>query len=65
MELSKNYSNEVLVNTELFENFMREKYPEFELVSSTTKRINNIDQLNKELEKDYKLVVIDYDFNNN
>ena len=65
MELSKNYSNEVLVNTELFENFIREKYPEFELVSSTTKRINNIDQLNKELEKDYKLVVIDYDFNNN
>lgn len=65
MEWSKNYPNEVLVNTELFENFIREKYPQFTLISSTTKRITGLAQLNEELKKDYKLVVVDYDFNNN
>ena len=65
MEWSKGYKNEVLVNTDMFEQFMKEKYPDFPLISSTTKRITNIDQLNQELEKDYKLVVVDYDFNNN
>lgn len=56
--------NEVLVNNDMMENFIRENYPLYPLISSTTKRLNNIDDLNNELKKDYKLVVIDYDFNN-
>lgn len=56
--------NEVLVNNDLMENYIRTNYPKYPIISSTTKRITNIKQLNKELKKDYKLVVIDYDFNN-
>ena len=56
--------NEVLVSTDLMENYIRENYPKYPIISSTTKRITDIDALNAELEKDYKLVVIDYDFNN-
>lgn len=62
--LLHNGFNEVLVNTDLMEKTMRERYPQYPLISSTTKRITDIDALNEELKKDYKLVVIDYDFNN-
>lgn len=60
----ENGLNEILVNNDLMENYFREHFPKYPLISSTTKRITSIDDLNKELEKDYKLVVIDYDFNN-
>lgn len=62
--LLHNGFNEVLVNTDIIEKMMRQRYPQYPLISSTTKRITDIDALNKELEQDYKLVVIDYDFNN-
>ena len=35
----------------------------FAFVSSTTKRITNLDEVKKELEGDYALVVLDYDLN--
>jgi hypothetical protein len=56
--------NEVLVNNDLMENYIRSNYPSYPIISSTTKRITDIDALNEELRKDYRLVVIDYDFNN-
>lgn len=56
--------NEILANTNELENYLRKEYPKYKFISSTTKRITDIDALNEELEKDYKLVVIDYDFNN-
>lgn len=61
---AENGLNEVLVSTDLMENYIRKNFPKYPIISSTTKRITDIDALNKELEKDYKLVVIDYDFNN-
>lgn len=60
----ENGVNEVLVNNDLMENYIRKNYPKYPIISSTTKRITDIDTLNQELEKDYKLVVLDYDFNN-
>lgn len=56
--------NEVLVSNDMMENYIRTNYPKYPIISSTTKRITDIKALNEELEKDYKLVVIDYDFNN-
>ena len=35
------------------------------MISTTTKRLNRVEQQNEELEKDYYLVVLDYDYNNN
>lgn len=62
--MAHNGLNEILVNNDMFEEFVRECYPHYPLISSTTKRITSICDLNEELSKDYKLVVLDYDFNN-
>ena len=64
MKLADNGLNEVIINSPILEEYIREKYPNFKLTSSTCKRITDPGELAAELEKDYKLVVVDYDFNN-
>jgi hypothetical protein len=64
MELADNGQNEVLVNSDLFEEFVRAAYPNYKIVSSTTKCLDDIDLIQKELEKDYHLVVLDSAMNN-
>lgn len=63
-KVSEDGVNEILVNNSMMENYIRNTYQKYPLISSTTKRITDIDALNRELEQDYKIVVIDYDFNN-
>ncbi len=63
MKLADNGQNHVLVNTKVLEDYLRETYPNFKYISSTTKRIVNAEQLQAELERDYELVVLDYDLN--
>lgn len=65
MELGNNGFNQVLVNSDLLENYIRTKYPKYKVISSTTKRIISADSLMEELDKDYSLVVLDYDLNHN
>ena len=55
--------NQVLVNTAVLEEYLRKNYPDFEYISSTTKRLTSIEDVRKELEKNYYLVVLDYDLN--
>ncbi len=57
--------NEAIVNKPVMEDYLRKNYPKYKLTSSTCKQIRNFDDLVKELEKDYSLVVLDYNFNNN
>lgn len=64
MELGDNGKNEVLVNSELLEDFIRKLYPGYKILSSTTKCINDMQLIEKELEKDYALVVLDSAMNN-
>ena len=59
MKLANNGMNEVLVNSPLLEDFLREHYPNFKYISSTTKCITDVDKINKECEK-YDMVVMDY-----
>lgn len=61
---AENGFNEVIVNAPFLEEYIREKYPRFPLVSSTVKQLENYDDLMREFEKDYKLVVLDYNWNN-
>lgn len=63
MHLANNGFNQVLVNNELLEQYIRENYPNYPLISSTTKRILKLDGMLEELKKDYELVVLDYDLN--
>lgn len=69
--LSDNYANDILklinemgfeitVSSEFLEAYIRNKYPNIPIISSTTKCILDIDKLNKEVSKEYKLVVLDY-----
>ena len=64
MRVADNGMNEVLVVSPILEEYIREKYPRYKINSSTCKEIRNLDDLNAELEKDYHLVVLDYNFNN-
>ncbi len=57
--------NEVIINSPILEEYIRENYPQLKFTSSTCKEIRDADAVNAELEKDYKLVVLDYNWNNN
>lgn len=61
---AENGLNEIIINAPFLENYIREKYPQFPLTSSTVKQIEDHDLLMKEFGKDYKLVVLDYNWNN-
>lgn len=63
MDIANNGMNHVLCNSPILEVYLRNKYPDFKYISSTTKRIKDLDELKKEFEKDYELVVLDYDLN--
>ncbi len=65
MRLADNGLNQVLVNTPVLEQYLRDNYPDFPMISSTTKRITDLDTLRDELSKDFYLVVLDYDLNHN
>lgn len=64
MEVADNGMNEVLVVSPILEKYIREKYPNFKVNSSTCKEIKDMGKLNEELKKDYALVVLDYNLNN-
>lgn len=65
LDLADNGLNEVIVNSPILENYIRKTHPKIKLTSSTCKCIRDIDDVKRELEKDYSLVVLDYNFNNN
>lgn len=63
MRLADNGMNQVLVNNPVLEAYLRREYPNFKYICSTTRRIVDLEGINKELEKDYFMVVLDYDMN--
>ncbi len=65
MEAAHNGMNEVMIASPLLEKYLREKYPNYAYNSSTCKEIKDIETLNKEIDKPYKYVVLDYNLNNN
>ena len=63
MKLADNGMNQVLVNSPALEDFLRERYPSYKFVSSTTKCLRDTDDLRSELSRDYFMVVLDYNLN--
>lgn len=59
MKAADNGMNQVLVVSEILENYIRKEYPGYRINSSTCKEIKDPDQLNRELEKEYNLVVLE------
>lgn len=64
MKAADNGMNGVIVNSPLLEEYIRSEYPGYKITSSTCKRITDPDMAAKELEKNYDIVVLDYDLNN-
>lgn len=64
MEAANNGMNEVIVYSEILEEYIRKNYPKFKINSSTCKEIRTYDDVNNELKKDYKTVVLDFNLNN-
>ena len=58
MEYANNGKNEVLTNSIILENYLRENYPNFKYIASTTQGLRDIDKINKACDK-YDLVVTD------
>lgn len=64
LQEADNGLNEVIVVSPILEQYLRENYPNYKLTSSTCKELKDIDAVNAELEKDYHIVVLDYNLNN-
>ena len=64
LNLANNGLNEVIVVSPILEDYIRKNYPKYKITSSTCKRITDPDALSDELERDYHIVVVDYDLNN-
>jgi len=64
LHLAKNGQNGVIIASPLLEDYVRQNFPEFKLTSSTCKRLNTEEAIIAELQKDYHIVVADYDLNN-
>lgn len=65
LNLAHNGLNEAIVVSPILEDYIRTNFPKYKLTSSTCKRITDPEKLEEELSKDYSIVVVDYDFNNN
>ncbi|MGN0675384.1 MAG: hypothetical protein ACI4KG_06510 [Oscillospiraceae bacterium] len=64
LRIADNGMNEVIVMSPILEEYIRKNYPNYKITSSTCKQIENMDGVKEELKKDYKYVVLDYNFNN-
>lgn len=59
------HKNTIIVNSPILEQYLREKYPSYKLVSSTTKCITSDKEALNEIGKDYIMTVLDYNYNKN
>lgn len=64
LRTAQNGKNGVIVVSPVLEEYIRTKYPDYKITSSTCKRITDTQKMNEEVAKDYDIVVLDYDFNN-
>lgn len=66
LEYCENGMNEITIANEGLEKYIREKYPSYNFISSTTKCISTPEGLKEELKKDtYYMVCLDYNLNKN
>ena len=65
MSIFQDLSPEVVVNSVLLEDYLRNNYPTASFVSSTTKRLRSNEAQLNEFGHDYKYICLDYDYNYN
>lgn len=66
LSVFNNSKNEIVVNSPILEEYIRTNYPNYTLISSTTKCITNLNDVKTEINKEqYKLICLDYNLNHN
>lgn len=66
LSLCENERNEVIINNSDFEEFVREHYPQYKFISSTTKCLNTVESFKNELDNpNYRMICLDYNLNHN
>lgn len=64
LEAGSNFNNEIVVALDEFGTFLKEKYPTYKIISSTTKCLNKKSLIKNELNKTlYDYVCLDYNLN--
>lgn len=63
--MCENGMNEIVINSPLLEKYLRETYPKYKFISSTTKCLKKSTDANDELNKNYFRVCLDYNLNYN
>ena len=64
MELAHNGKNQVVVNDDKLYKYLKNMYPNYFYISSTTKCLNK-EQILEELKTNYNMICLDYNLNNN
>ena len=64
LSVCNNGYNEIVVNSPILEEYLRQTFPNYRYISSTTKCLDKNEQKN-ELNKDYYMVCLDYNHNKN
>lgn len=64
LKICANKNTDIVINNEGLKNYIHNIYPSYNFISSTTKCLNEQD-LKEELNKDYKMVCLDYNLNKN
>ena len=57
--------NEVVIASDILEQHIRQNYPNYKIISSTTKCLTNLQEANEELNSDYYQICLDYNLNHN
>lgn len=66
MELGSYYNNEVVIADDNFMLYLKNKYPNYSFISSTTKCLNTLEEIVQELDNsNYKMMCLDYNLNKN
>jgi hypothetical protein len=66
LNLFQSSNNEIVVNSSILENYIQKNYPDYSLISSTTKCLKDPAIALQELNKDqYKFICLDYNLNHN
>lgn len=62
----KKYDSEIVINSPILEDYILKNYPEYKLISSTTKCLSSIETAKQELnKKQYLFSCLDYNLNHN
>ena len=58
--------NYIIISSPILEEYIKTNYPNYDIISSTTKCLTNLDKVNQELDNNnYVLMCLDYNYNNN